>query len=104
MRLLAVELNRFRSRRAIVLLALAAILVAAVLVGATAWQTRPLTAADRSDAAAQADLEGQRAEIQQQVPRLPGRPDRAISGPSATAGDCADALVPGPTPTTRATR
>ena len=67
MRLLAVELSRFRSRRAIALLGLAAILAAVVLVGATAWNTRPLTQADRADAAAQAKLEGQKPEMQQQV-------------------------------------
>ena len=67
MRLLAVELNRFRSRRAIALLGLAAVVVAVVLVGATAWNTRPLTQADRADAAAQAELEGQKPELQQQV-------------------------------------
>ncbi len=94
MRLLAVELNRFRSRRAIGLLALAAILVAAVLVGATAWQTRPLTADDRTNATAQADLEGQRSEIQQQVRACRADPTSYL-GPSATAEKCADALVPG---------
>ena len=95
MRLLAVELSRFRSRRAIARLALAAVLVAAVLVGATAWQTRPLTAEDRRDAAAQAGLEGQRAEIQQQVRACRADPTSYL-GPSATAAQCADALVPGP--------
>jgi hypothetical protein len=94
MRLLAVELNRFRSRRAIALLSVAAVLVAAVLVGATAWQTRPLTGEDRRDAAAQADLEGQRSEIQQQVRACRADPTSYL-GPSATAEQCADALVPG---------
>lgn len=93
-RLVAVELDRFRSRRAIALLALAAIVVAAVLVAATAWDTRPLTADDRTDAAAQADLEGQRSEIQQQVRACRADPSSYL-GPSATAADCADALVPG---------
>ena len=67
MRLLAVELNRFRSRRAIALLMLAAAVLAVVLAGVTAWNTRPLTQEDRTDAAAQADLEGQKPEIQQEV-------------------------------------
>ena len=43
MRLLAVELNRFRSRRAIALLMLAAAVLAVVLAGVTAWNTRPLS-------------------------------------------------------------
>ena len=82
MRLLAVELNRFRSRRAIVLLALAALLTAVVLAGMTAWDTRPLTQEDRADAAAQADLEGQRSEIQREVAACRAAPQDYL-GPSA---------------------
>jgi ABC-2 family transporter protein len=93
MRLVAVELDRFRSRRAIALLSLAGLLVAVVLVGATAWSTRPLTEADRTDAAAQADLEGQRPELQQEVRACRADPAGYL-GPDATAGDCAEALVP----------
>ena len=95
MRLLAVELNRFRSRRAIVLLALAALLTAVVLAGMTAWNTRPLTQEDRADAAAQADLEGQRSEIRREVAACRAAPQDYL-GPSAQPADCADALVPGP--------
>lgn len=95
MRLLAVELARFRSRRTVALLALAAVLVAALLVGATAWTTRPLTEADRTDATAQANLEGQRPEIQQQVRACRSDPASYL-GPSATADQCVEALVPGP--------
>ena len=92
MRLLAVELNRFRSRRAIVLLTLAAILVAVALVGATAYQTRPLTQEDRADAAAQAALEGRRPERQAEVRACRADP-RTYLGPQATASDCEDALL-----------
>ena len=87
MRLLAVELNRFRSRRAIALLMLASVLLAVVLAGVTAWHTRPLTQADRTDAAAQADLEGQRRRSSsrsracraepRELPRPVGRPPRS---------------------------
>ena len=92
-RLLAVELSRFRSRRAIALLGLTAVLAAVVLVGATAWDTRPLTRADRTDAAAQAELEGERPELQQEVRACRADPTGYL-GPDATAGDCAEALVP----------
>jgi hypothetical protein len=92
MRLLAVELTRFRSRRAIVGLALATILVAAALVGATAWQTRPLTEADRADAAAQAALEGQKPERQGEVRACRADP-QAYLGPKASPADCEDALI-----------
>ncbi len=95
MRLVMVELNRFRSRRAVALLGIAAVLVAAVLVGKTVWDTRPLTREDRVDATAQAQLEGQRAEIQQEVRACRADPADYL-GPDATAADCADALVPGP--------
>jgi hypothetical protein len=93
MRLLAVELNRFRSRRTIGFLVLAAVLVAVVLVGATAWNSRPLTEADRTDAAAQADLEGQRSELQAEVRACRADPTGYL-GPDATADDCASALIP----------
>jgi hypothetical protein len=93
MRLLLVELNRFRSRRAIALIALATVLVGVAFVAATAWNTRPLTQADRTDAAAQAALEGQRTELQQEVKACRADPAGYL-GPSGTAAECADALVP----------
>ena len=93
MRLLAVELNRFRSRRAIALLTLAAILAAVVMVAATAYQTRPLSQEDRADAAAQAALEGEKPERQAEVRACRADP-QAYLGPDAAPADCADALVP----------
>ncbi len=93
MRLVLVELNRFRSRRAIALIALATVLAAVAFIGATAWNTRPLTQADRTDATAQADLEGQRDELQQEVTACRADPAGYL-GPSATADECVDALVP----------
>ena len=95
MRLLAVELDRFRSRRAIALLILGSVVLAVVLAGVTAWQTRPLTRADRNDAAAQAALEGKKPEIQQQVQACRSAPQDFL-GPSATAEQCEAAMVPGP--------
>jgi hypothetical protein len=94
-RLLSVELNRFRSRRTIALLALATILAAVAFAAATAWQTRPLTQADRTDAAAQADLEGERPERQAEVRACRADP-HAYLGPDATPDDCADALIEPP--------
>jgi len=91
--LLSVELNRFRSRRATALLVLAAVLVTVAFVGATAWNTRPLTKADRTDAAAQADLEGQRPDLLQEVRACRVNPNDFL-GPDATAADCEEALVP----------
>ena len=91
-RLLAVELTRFRSRRAIALLALATLVVVAVLVAMAAYQTRPLTREDRANAAAQAALEGQKPERQAEVRACRSDP-QAYLGPDATAVDCADAIV-----------
>lgn len=93
-RLLLVELTRFRSRRAIALLAVAAALLAVVLAGATAWESRPLTTADRTDAAAQADLAAQDPQTVVEVRACQKRPADYL-GPQASRADCAKALVPG---------
>ncbi len=93
MRSLSVELARFRLRRGIALLVLLATVVAAALVGVIAWDTRPLSASDRSDAAAQASLEGQRPKLRAEVRACEAEPQSYL-GPTATAADCQDALVP----------
>lgn len=93
MRSLVVELTRFRLRRAIALLVLLAVALAAVLVGVIAWDTRPLSASDRSDAAAQAQLEGQRSKLRAEVRACEADPTSYL-GPQAAPGDCRQALVP----------
>ncbi len=93
MRLVRVELTRFRSRRAVVLLALAGVLVAVVLAVVTAYQTRPLSAADRADAAAQADLAGNDSVLQSDVADCIKDPEAYLGG-NATATECREALVP----------
>jgi len=93
MRLLGVELNRYRSRQAIVLLVLLGAALAVVLAGVTAWDTRPLTESDRTEAAAQADLESQRPALRREVQACEREP-LSYLGPEASAADCADALVP----------
>jgi hypothetical protein len=92
MRLLAVELTRFRSRRAIIWLAIVSLVAAVALVGSLAWQTRPLTQEDRLDAVAQAKLEGERPERQAEVRACRADP-QAYLGPDASAADCEDALL-----------
>lgn len=93
MRALYVELTRFRLRRAIAAVVLLALLAAAALVGVISWDTRPLTARDRSDAAAQAALEGQRPKLHAEVRACRADPTSYL-GPEATASDCTEALVP----------
>jgi len=95
-RLLRAELTRFRSRRAIALLALASFVVAAVLVGLVAWETRPLTASDRADAVAQADLASRDPQTVAEVRACERRPADYL-GAGATASDCTTALVRGST-------
>jgi hypothetical protein len=92
MRLVRVELSRFRSRRAIVLLALAAVVVTIVLAILTAYQTRPLTAADRADARAQADLASHDSVLQDDLNDCLKHPE-AYLGTNATATECREALV-----------
>ena len=92
MRLVRVELSRFRSRRAIVLLALAAVVVTVVLAILTAYQTRPLTAADRADARAQADLASRNSVLQDDLSDCVKHPETYL-GTNATAAECREALV-----------
>lgn len=92
MRLLRVELSRLRSRRAVVLLGLAAVLLAAVMTVLTAYQTRPLTAADRQDAAAQADLASRSSVLQSDLAECVKDPE-SYFGPGGTARDCREAMV-----------
>jgi hypothetical protein len=92
MRLVRVELTRFGSRRAIVLLALAAVVVTIALAILTAYQTRPLTAADRADARAQADLASTNSVLQDDLKDCVKDPE-AYLGTNATAAQCREALV-----------
>ena len=67
MRLLRVELSRFFSRRAIVLVLLGAALLTALVAGTTIWNTRPLAAADAAAARAQVQAEISRPGFQQEL-------------------------------------
>lgn len=95
MRLLRVELTRFRWRRAIALMLLAAALLT-VLVGATTvWDTRPVSEADRAAAVAQAQAEAERPQTQRELARCERNPRRYF-GPQAQAADCAANILPRP--------
>ncbi len=93
MRLLLVELARFRSRRVIAALVLLVAVFAAVVAGVTAYDTRPLTQTDRTEAAAQADLESQRSELRAEVRACQADPTSYL-GPDADAQECTELLVP----------
>jgi hypothetical protein len=92
-RLVLVELSRFRARRAIVLLGALALLVAVLLAATTAYQTRPLSAADRADAAAPADLGSRDTQLQNDLRDCRANPE-AYLGPDATQEECAATIVP----------
>ncbi len=93
MRLLLVELSRLRSRRAVVLMLLAAFLLTAFLAGSRIYETRPVSAADRASAQAQADAEAQQPGYQRDVARCEKRPQRYL-GRQGVAADCEEMLLP----------
>lgn len=95
MRLLLVELSRLRSRRAVVLLLLGAALLTALLAGTTAWETRPVTPADRAAAEARAEAEAEQPYVRQEIARCERNPGRYL-GPRAGAAGCAEAILPRP--------
>lgn len=88
MRLLLVELDRFRSRRAIVLMLLGGLLLTAVLVGTTLWDTRPVTDAERAEAQSQVATAAGDPRLQREQEQCAQRPEDFF-GPDATAADCA---------------
>ncbi|HSE10396.1 MAG TPA: hypothetical protein VLB29_17165 [Nocardioidaceae bacterium] len=87
MKLLRVELTRFRWRRAIVLMLVAGALLTAVIGGTTLWETRPVTAEDRAAAEAQAAAEAASPQFERELAACERRPRRYM-GPGATAADC----------------
>lgn len=93
MRLLLVELNRFRSRRAIALMVLAAAVLTAILATTAIWDTRPLTAQDLTNAQAQADREAQQPYVQHDLRRCLEHPERFM-GRGAGAAECEQNLMP----------
>ena len=95
MRLVRVELTRFRSRRAVVLMLLAAGILAAVLAGATILETRPVSAADQAAAQAMADAEADQPYVRQELARCQRNPER-YGGRAFDAAGCEGLVVPQP--------
>lgn len=92
MRLLAVELDRFRSRRAIALMLLGGLLLTAVLVGTALWDTRPVTDAERAEAESQVATAAADPRLQREQQQCEQRP-QDFFGPGASAEDC-EGLAP----------
>lgn len=93
MRLVLVELDRFRSRRAVALVLLATVLLGALLAATAIWDTRPAT--DRELTRAQAQLEAAQADpvLERDVAECQEQPSDFF-GPDATDADCERLLTP----------
>ena len=93
MRLLRVELSRFCSRRAVVLLLLSAALLTALLAGTTLWNTRPIGATELAEAQAQVREQMSQPAFQLDLQTCRDDPE-GFFGPGTTAADCDANLVP----------
>ena len=93
MRLLLVELDRFRSRRAIALLLIGAALLTALVAGATIYNTRPYTAAEVAAAEEQAAEAAKQPWVAEEVARCEQDPTR-YGGDGFTTEQCVESVVP----------
>lgn len=93
MRLFLVELDRFRSRRAVALMVLAAALLTVLLAGTATWDTRPVSEADRAAAEAQAAAATSTPALQTDLAQCREKPADYF-GPGTTAEDCDRWLTP----------
>ena len=89
MRLFRVELSRLRARPAIVVILVATLLLAALLVGSAAYDTRPVSGQER--ATAEQLLERQKESSQKDYENCLQDPESYFGG-DATAEDCAGTL------------
>jgi ABC-2 type transport system permease protein len=94
MRLLLVELSRFRSRRAIALMMVGAIAVTALIAVITIWDTRPVSAQERAEAETLAATEAAQPHVQREVARCERNPQRY--GRGMEAAHCAAMILPRP--------
>ena len=88
-----VELARFLARKGVALVLLAGVIVVGVLAAKTAWDTRPPSASELTNARAQADLAADDPQIQAEVKDCEQHPDRYLGSGAATAR-CAAELEP----------
>ncbi len=93
MRLLAVELDRYRSRRAVAMLLLVAALLTVLLAATALWDTRPATAAEQARAELQLEQALNDPQLREDVTDCRDNPE-AFFGPDTTADQCEEFLVP----------
>jgi ABC-2 type transport system permease protein len=91
--LVQVEVTRYRWRRTIMLLVLAAIVLSGVFAARTAWDTRPISAEDRATARAQAEIEANQESTQAELKRCQENPDEYL-GQGGTIQACAQQILP----------
>ncbi|MCW2786335.1 MAG: family transporter protein [Marmoricola sp.] len=91
-----VELARYASRRAILLLLALAAVLAAVMAFQSAWDSRPATATEIATAKAHAEVLAGRADVKTDLDRCLADPVSYL-GPGATAEECRAALTAAPT-------
>lgn len=89
-RLLGVELTRFRSRRAVALLLLAGVLITAVIAGATAWNTRGVSESELRYAQELAQSEAEQPSFQEELADCQQNADDW----GVTVDECEDIVLP----------
>jgi hypothetical protein len=93
MRLVRVELSRFFSRRAVVLMILAAAALTALVAATTIWDSRPVSAEDMARAKAQVQQVLTQPEYKRELALCQDNPEDYF-GPGGTSSDCVDSLAP----------
>lgn len=93
MRLLRVELDRFRSRRAVALILLAAALVTVLVAATEIWNTRPVSAAELRAAESRAAVDAANPDFTRDLAACEENP-QAFLGPEATAAQCESFMTP----------
>ena len=93
MRLLKVELNRLRWRRAIVVLLLACVAVPIVLLAGYAWGTRPLGDAEIAEAKEMAARDASQGWVKREIENCEADPETYV-GPGSGAEECAEMITP----------
>ena len=95
MRLIGVELSRYFSRRAVVLLLVAAALFTALVAGAAVWNTRPVSGDELATARAEVQQHLDSQAYQRDLANCESDP-QSFFGPGFDAEDCRRELTPTP--------
>lgn len=95
-RLVGVELTRYRSRRVIVLLIVAAALLAGIVAFKSAWDTRPPSPAELATAQANADIEARKGGVEADIAQCVKDAPRGTA-PEFAEQQCRDMFTPAET-------